>query len=270
VLAAPAAAGVVFQPEVIAGALVAFTAFCLAASGSYYLNDAMDVEADRLHPRKRHRPVASGLIPVPVALAVAVVLLVASIGVAALTGRSALVGAIFVYVLLTISYSLWLKHLPVIDIMVVAAGFIIRAAAGGFATGVELSDWFLIVASFGALFIVVGKRHAEIEALGGGGGAHRAVLEAYAPEFTRHVLAVASGITMIAYCLWAFEAGADMVSGLWHTFSIVPFVAVLLRYSMLVHGGEGGEPEEILLKDRGLQIMGLVWIALLAAAIRLG
>lgn len=269
VAAAPAAAGALLDPEVAARTVVAFVAFCLAASGTYYLNDAMDAEADRLHPRKRHRPIAAGLIPVRMGFGMAAVLLVAGVLVAAVVGPVSLAAAVLAYALLTVAYSLRLKHLAVVDVLVVAAGFVIRAAAGGFATGVALSDWFLIVASFGALFIVAGKRHAEVVAMGASSGSHRAVLDDYPPDFTRHVLGISSAVALVAYCLWAFQAptgpGRPLVM-----LSIVAFVGILLRYAMLVFSGHGGEPEELLLSDRGLQAAGVVWVALLGLGIALG
>lgn len=269
VAAAPAAAGALLDPEVAARTVVAFVAFCLAASGTYYLNDAMDAEADRLHPRKRHRPIAAGLIPVRMGFGMAAVLLVAGVLVAAVVGPISLAAAVLAYALLTVAYSLRLKHLAVVDVLVVAAGFVIRAAAGGFATGVALSDWFLIVASFGALFIVAGKRHAEVVAMGASSGSHRAVLDDYPPDFTRHVLGISSAVALIGYCLWAFQAptgpGRPLV-----TLSIVAFVGILLRYAMLVFSGHGGEPEELLLSDRGLQVAGVVWVALLGLGIAMG
>lgn len=270
VFAAPAAGGVLLQAEVLTAAATAFIAFCLAASGTYYLNDAVDAEGDRLHPRKRLRPVAAGEISVPAATAIGVVLLVLAVLVASLTARPAFAVALVVYVLLTVAYSLGLKHMPIVDIVVVAAGFVIRAAAGGLATGVPLSDWFLLVASFGALFIVTGKRHAEVQTMGAAGASHRTVLEVYTPEVTRHILTVASALTLITYCLWAVDVPGKGGGGVYYTLSIVPFVGILLRYAMLVFSGKGGEPEEILLGDRGLQLSGAVWVLLLSVAVALG
>lgn len=270
VFAAPAAGSVIADPSVVAAAVVAFIAFCLAASGTYYLNDAMDVAADRLHAKKRLRPVAAGIIPVGAAKIIAVALLVASVAAAAGTGRVGFVVVVVIYVALTILYSLWLKRLPVVDVMVVASGFILRAVGGGVATGIELSEWFLIVASFAALFVVTGKRHAEVSTLGGLGSAHRAVLTAYTPELTRHMMTVSATVTTLAYCLWAFEQPRVTAGGLLVMLSIIPFVMALFRYAMLVFAGQGGEPEEIVLSDRPLQLIGLLWLVLLAPGIWLG
>lgn len=267
VLAAPAAAGRLLAPEVWPLAALAFVAFCLASSATYLVNDVVDAAADRLHPRKRRRPVAAGLISPVVALGTAAVLVVLALATAAAAGSVPLVAAIGFYAALTLAYSLKLKQVPVLDIMIVAGGFVIRAVAGGLATGVALSEWFLIVASFGALFIVAAKRHAEVQQLGQGGEG-RAVLRTYTPEFTRHILTLSSGITIVGYCLWAFEA--EGAAALWTALSILPFVGILLRYAMLVEGGAGGEPEEIFLSQRELQLLGLVWVALLAVGVSVG
>jgi decaprenyl-phosphate phosphoribosyltransferase len=268
--AAPAAAGVLFVPATLGRVGVAFVAFCLASSGTYYLNDAMDAEADRLHPIKRHRPIAAGLISVRAGFGMAAALMLAALLVSLVLGSAEFTGAVALYLALTVSYSLWLKHLPVVDIVVVAAGFIIRAVAGGLAAGVPLSRWFLIVASFGALFIVTGKRHSEVATLGEGSRSHRAVLEAYTTAYTQHLLTIASGITIVAYCLWAFETQDLLPGGGWLTLSILPFVMVMLRYGMLVLAGRGGEPEEIVLKDREIQALGAAWAVLVLLGIYVG
>jgi decaprenyl-phosphate phosphoribosyltransferase len=270
VFAAPAAAGVLSEPDALRVTFTAFVAFCLAASGTYYLNDVVYVAADRAHPRKRLRPIAAGRVPLPAAVAVGILLLGSGLGLAAFTGSGGFLIAMATYVALTVGYTLWLKRLPVIEIMAVASGFIIRAAAGGLALDLPLSEWFLIVASFGALFVVTGKRHAELLTLGDSSATHRGVLSAYTVDFTRHVLTLSAGITLVAYCLWAFEPPRVEGGRLWVTLSIVPFVAAFLRYALLVLSGEGGEPEEVLLSDRALQGMGVVWVALLGTGIALG
>src|SRR5680860_526583 len=162
VLAAPAAAGVLTEGDVWPRVVVAFVAFCLAASGTYFFNDAMDADADRNHPTKRHRPVAAGHLGTGAAKAVGLVLLVAALAISAPIEGGRLLLVIAIYVALTVAYSSWLKREPVIDLAAVAAGFVLRAVAGGVAAGVPLSNWFLIVAGAGSLFIVAGKRHAEV------------------------------------------------------------------------------------------------------------
>jgi decaprenyl-phosphate phosphoribosyltransferase len=264
VFAAPAAAGVLDQRDALLQTLVAFVGFCLAASGTYFLNDANDAEADRLHPTKRMRPIAAGDLDVRTARVIAVVLILLSLAVTAPINDFKLMGVVAGYVLVTLAYTMWLKYEPVIDLAAVAAGFVFRAIAGGVATGVPLSDWFLIVAGAGSLFIVTGKRHAEQVELGSDSLEHRRTLGEYSTAFLGYVRAVASGVMITAYCLWAFENAAKTGDETWFRLSIVPFVIAVLRYALVVDQGGGGAPEEVVLSDRVLQIVGLIWVVIFA------
>ena len=268
VFAAPAAAGVLDQRDALLKTMVAFVGFCLAASGTYFLNDANDAEADRLHPTKRHRPIAAGDLDVRTARIMAVVLILLSLAVTAPINDFKLAGVVAGYVLVTISYTTWLKYEPVIDLAAVASGFVFRAIAGGVATGVPLSDWFLIVAGAGSLFIVTGKRHAEMVELGSDSFEHRRTLGEYSTAFLGYVRAVSSGVMITAYCLWAFENAAHTGDETWFRLSIVPFVIAVLRYALVVDQGGGGAPEEVVLSDRVLQIVGLVWLVTFALGVR--
>jgi decaprenyl-phosphate phosphoribosyltransferase len=268
VFAAPAAAGVLHERDALLQTLVAFVGFCLAASGTYFLNDANDAEADRLHPTKRRRPIAAGDLDVRTARIIAVVLILLSFLVTAPINDFKLTGVIAGYVLVTISYTMWLKYEPVIDLAAVAAGFVFRAIAGGVATSVRLSDWFLIVAGAGSLFIVTGKRHAEQVELGSDSFEHRRTLGEYSTAFLGYVRAVASGVMITAYCLWAFENAAHTGDDTWFRLSIVPFVIAVLRYALVVDQGGGGAPEEVVLSDRVLQIVGLIWLVTFALGVR--
>jgi decaprenyl-phosphate phosphoribosyltransferase len=259
VFAAPAAAGVLDQRDAIIQTLVAFVAFCLAASGTYFFNDALDAHVDRLHPTKQFRPVASGHISERLAKVVSLVLVLLAILVALPVQDGKLALVVAGYVVLTLSYSAWLKHEPVIDLGVVAAGFVIRAIAGGVATGVDISDWFLIVAGGASLVMVTGKRYAEQIEMGDAGGAHRATLTAYTRGYLSYVRAVASGVAIMAYCLWAFESAAQTGSQAWFEISIIPFVLAILRYAHVVEQGRGGAPEDVVLTDRVIQVLGLLW-----------
>ncbi len=185
VFAAPIAAGDARHASTMAKAGLAFVAFCLGASATYLLNDVRDVEADRRHPVKRNRPIAAGQVPVPVAYAIAAVLLVASIALAFATTIN-LGWTLLGYLALTTSYSLVLKREPILDIVAVAGCYVLRAVAGATATGLPISEWFFIVTSFGALMIVVGKRESELRSLGGEAGAIRATLNVYTVEFLRY------------------------------------------------------------------------------------
>jgi len=268
VFAAPAAAGVLDQRDAMLQTLVAFLGFCLAASGTYFLNDANDAEADRLHPTKRLRPVAAGDLDVRTARIIAAVLVMLALLVTAPINDFKLSGVIAAYVVITLSYTLWLKYEPVIDLAAVAAGFVLRAIAGGVATDVPLSDWFLIVAGAGSLFIVTGKRHAEQVELGSDSFEHRRTLGEYSTAFLGYVRAVASGVMITAYCLWAFENAASTGDETWFRLSIVPFVIAVLRYALVIDQGGGGAPEEVVLSDRVLQVVGLIWVITFALGVR--
>lgn len=259
VFAAPAAAGVLKYWDDLLPTLVAFVAFCLAASGTYFFNDALDAHADRLHPTKQFRPIAAGHISERAGKVWAGILVVAGILVALPVREGQLALVVAGYVALTLSYSLWLKHEPVIDLGVVAAGFVIRAIAGGVATGVQISDWFLIVAGGASLFMVTGKRYAEQIEMGDAGGAHRATLTAYTRGYLSFVRAVAAGVTITAYCLWAFENAANTGTQTWFEISIIPFVLAILRYAHVVEQGGGGAPEDVVLNDRVIQVLGVLW-----------
>lgn len=258
VFAAPAAAGVLGHPRDLVEALVAFLAFCLAASGTYLLNDAADVESDRRHPTKRLRPIAAGELAVRTARIGGAAMLAAGVAIGSVTGwRLPLV--VLTYVALTTAYSMWGKRIPVLDLGMVAAGFVLRTVAGAVAVDVPISVWFYIVASFGSLFVVAGKRHSEMVELGSAGAQVRSTLGVYSTSFLGYVRSVATGVTMVAYCLWAFEKSAGKAGFPWYEASIVPFVLAFLRYAFIVDRGEAGAPEEVVLGDRPLQAFGLAW-----------
>jgi decaprenyl-phosphate phosphoribosyltransferase len=260
VFAAPGAAGVLDQATPLRDTVLALVAFCLAASGTYYLNDARDVEADRRHPTKRRRPVAAGVVPVPMALAGSAVLIAAGIGLG-FAVRGPLGWTVLAYIALTTAYSTWLKHVAVVDAVAVSAGFVLRAIAGAAATGVPISEWFFIVASFGSLFMVSGKRGAEAAELGDDEAvAVRPSLAAYSPSFVAYLRSVSSSGVLLAYCLWAFEKAADAdLSVPYYQLSIIPFAMGVLRYALVLEQGRGSAPEEVVLSDRILQGIGLVW-----------
>jgi decaprenyl-phosphate phosphoribosyltransferase len=269
VLAAPAAAGVLDEGEYLGRTLLVLVAFCLAASGTYCINDAVDAEADRLHPVKRYRPVAAGEIAASSARAIGVVLVAAGIGVAALTGDWETPALVATYVALTTAYTIWLKHIAVVDIVTVAAGFVIRAVAGAVGTDIPVSDWYLIVASFGSLFLVAGKRSTELRL--DDAQDHRRSLADYSPMFLVYLRAVASGVTLLAYCLWAFEK-ADLADTSFPFFqlSVVPFALIVLRYALLLETEEVRGPEEILLADRQLQVVALMWAVIFGLGVYVG
>jgi decaprenyl-phosphate phosphoribosyltransferase len=261
VFAAPGAAGVLDDWPELGAALLAFVAFCLASSGIYLWNDVLDVDADRRHPTKRSRPIAAGQLGVGTAKVVGTVLLLAACAVAAGTGRWQTVAVVLTYVAATILYSAWLKHIAVVDLVVVAAGFVLRAAAGAVAVDVPMSKWFVLCTVFGSLFIVAGKRHAELGEIGEGAGEVRPTLETYTVGYLRGVLTLSCGAAIISYCLWALETKELADTQLpFYELSIVPMLTAMLRYLLLVEQGHGGAPEEVFAGDRVLQLLGLAWV----------
>lgn len=271
VAAAPGAAGVINETSAVTSTLAAFASFCLVASALYLHNDIADREADRRHPTKRYRPIASGAVPIPVAITAAVLLLGAGVAVA-LSVRWQLAAVVGLYAATTVTYSTWLKHIAVIDVAVVASGFVFRAVGGAVAVDVPISKWFLIVASFGSLFMVAGKRHAEYLTLDEDRALMRETLGTYSLAYLRYVWMMASAVVIAGYCLWAFEQAEIRLdrASIWYELSIVPFVLAILRYALLLDGGHGSEPEEIVLSDRTLQALGVAWAALFGVGVYLG
>ncbi len=269
VFAAPGAAGVLFEGRHVLEALVAFVAFSLAASGTYYLNDAGDVEADRRHPTKRFRPIAAGEVPLTLARVLGPLLIVGGIAVS-FAAKWELAVVVACYVTLTTAYTYWLKHLVLFDIVAVAAGFVLRAIGGAAATHVEVSNWFFIVATFGSLFMVAGKRHAEVRTVGAGGST-RAILSDYSESYLEFIRSASTAVVLVSYCLWAFEKAAEETGTTIPFFqlSIVPFALAILRYALLVDRGEGGAPEDVVFGDRVLLGIGAVWALLFGLGLHL-
>jgi decaprenyl-phosphate phosphoribosyltransferase len=174
-------------------------------------------------------------------------------------------------VAVTVSYSAFLKNHAVIDLIAVASGFVIRAIAGAEAAGVPMSTWFLLCTSCGSLFIVTGKRYAELRDLGDQAPSTRSTLSQYSLGYLRIVLSVSVGATLVAYCTWAFDT-KEISGGSWpfYELSIVPMLAALLRYLLVLEQGQGGAPEEVFAADRVLQLMGLIWLALFGLGVYVG
>ena len=242
--------------------LLAFVVFSMIASGTYLVNDSVDVEADRRHPTKRNRPIAAGIVPIPVAAVAAVVLGVGGLALGFTISWQFCVIAV-IYAVQTTLYSFWLKNEPVLDLVALSGGFILRLLAGAYAVSVDISEWFFIISCFGALFIAVGKRLAEKRELEGRTEGIRKTLGIYNENYLRFLQAVSAGIVLVAYVQWAFERANEATTAeTWFLVSILPFLVAILRYGLLVELGKGSAPEELLLSDRQLQIVGLVWAAL--------
>ncbi|MGV0810350.1 decaprenyl-phosphate phosphoribosyltransferase [Mycolicibacterium boenickei] len=277
VLAAPLAAvgsGIEYDyADLAIKVSIAFVVFCLAASSIYLINDARDVEADRAHPTKRFRPIAAGVVPAGLAYALAIVLGLASLGISwLLTPNLAVVMA--VYIAIQLAYCFGLKHQAVLDICIVSSGFLIRAIAGGVAADIPLSQWFLLVMAFGSLFMAAGKRYAELQLAERTGAKIRKSLERYTSSYLRFVWTLSATAVVICYGLWAFgrdsandPLGIDGQDASWYAITMVPWTIAILRYAVDIDGGIAGEPEEIALKDRVLQVLFLAWIGTIGAAI---
>lgn len=264
VLAAPLAAGRVFDLEILMPALAAFGIFCAISSAVYLVNDVADREADRVHPVKQHRPIAAGELSIRTAIVAAVGLALVALG-AALAVEPRLAAVVAGYALVQVGYSVWFKHEPVLDLGVVTLGFLLRAVAGGVAADLYISRWFFMVAGFGALFIVAGKRYSELHTLGTEAGTRRTLVR-YTATYLRFVWSIAAGVTVTAYSLWAFEKdpGAPWP---WYELSIAPFVVGMLRYAVDIDAGRAAEPEDIVWVDRILQAIGVVWLVLVCAGV---
>ena len=266
VFMAPAAAGVLGHWHTTVRVVGAFLVFCVVASGTYLVNDVLDADSDRFHPTKRLRPVASGALRPGVAVGTGVGLIAIGIAAALAIGPWGFAVVVASYIGLSIAYSLRLKREPVVELAVVAAGFVLRAIAGGVVAQVHLSNWFLVFTSFAALFVVTGKRYAEHERLGDERGVHRSVLDEYTESYLRSILTIAASVTVATYCLWAFDRTGLLAAGhhvVWIELTVVPLVLSVLHIFRLLDAGHGGEPEQLVLRDHVLQGYAGLWLVLI-------
>ena len=247
-----------------------FVAFCLLSGAVYLINDLADVENDRLHPLKRSRPIASGrLKPGAAKVAAVVAAALALAGGFALDWRFGVIG--LGYFVMQLAYSFKLKHMVVLDVMTVAAGFALRAVAGTVLVHVTISPWLFVCTILFALFIALAKRRHELLFLEGGGAAHRSVLEMYSEALLDQMMAVATSSTVIAYCLYTIAPETVAKFGTHNLMLTVPFVLYgVYRYLYLVYRKEmGGAPEKVLLTDVPLMVDGLLWMASVVAVLYL-
>jgi decaprenyl-phosphate phosphoribosyltransferase len=265
VFAAPCAAGVIDRPQVALRAFAAFLVMCLISSATYLVNDVRDREQDRQHPRKRSRPVACGALSSRAALWLASALAMTGV-LAAIVVAPGLGGVACVYLVLTAGYSLWLRHVIVADILVIAAGFVLRAVAGGVATDIYLSRWFVIVTACCAVYLVAAKRYAEL-CEPTDANHIRATLRLYTPESLRLTLLATATLAGFAYAGWAFTRPSHVV---WYGLSIVPLLLWLGRYASLIGAGAGQAPEELILGDGTLLALGAIWSLLFLGGVYVG
>ncbi|MCO4770750.1 MAG: decaprenyl-phosphate phosphoribosyltransferase [Deltaproteobacteria bacterium] len=229
--------------------VIGFALFCAISSSGYLVNDLRDVEADRLHPKKSKRPIAAGEVPIWAAWALAAVLMTGGVAGGFLLKTGFGIAALS-YLVVTLTYSTFFKHTVLLDVMLIATGFVLRAVAGAEAIPVPSSPWFLTCTAFGALFIGFSKRLAEIRDLGDAAGAHRKILDEYSIPMLEQFISIMTGCAIISYALYAVDSGHG--PGMLLT---VPFVIYgVMRVMYLVEKGEGGAPEMMLLRDWPLQV----------------
>jgi decaprenyl-phosphate phosphoribosyltransferase len=267
VATAPLAAGRLLELPILGRVGLAFVAFCLVSACVYLINDVRDVAEDRLHPKKRFRPIAAGELKPARALVLATVTGVAGLSLA-FAVATALGVTLVIYLGLQVLYSAFLKHLPVVDLAMVASGFLLRAIAGGVAADIPLSQWFLLVAAFGSFFMVAGKRYSEMKQVGGDAGTRRS-LTRYSESYLRFAWMLAAVMVLISYSLWAFNTPATQpFLGIpWTAISIAPFTLGLLQYALEVDSGNAGEPEEVVLHDHVLQGIGAIWLVVISVGV---
>jgi len=251
--------------DALEGALTAFLVFCMASSAVYLFNDLCDREADRAHPVKRNRPIASGLLS-PSTATTAAGLLLTGAGLLAATRGLALVLVVLAYVGIQVVYCLGMKHEPVLELASVTSGFLLRAVAGGVAAGIPLSHWFLLTAGFGSLFVAAGKRYGEALRGERTGCSVRQVVASYSTSYLRFVWTLAATVVVATYAQWAFEVNTTTGS-VWSLVSTVPFVLAVLRYAVVVDAGEGEEPETAVLGNLALLSLGALWGCTLVLAV---
>ena len=268
VFAAPLAGASLGRRDGLAYALVAAAAFGFASVAVYFVNDVADAERDRLHPRKRHRPVASGELPKPHAVVLGVGCALAGLAAGLLIAEPLLIATVAAYLGLSFLYSWKLKQIPVIELLFLASGFLLRVLGGAAATRVPPSGWFLLVCSLGALGVALAKRYSELTSLGAEAVAHRPVMRWYRPAALR-LSQIAVGAGMIAaYLAWA--ASENPEARFWHLASALPLAAALVRFGYLTgrRTENGSAPvEDLLTRDGPMLACEACWLALFVAGL---
>jgi decaprenyl-phosphate phosphoribosyltransferase len=263
VFAAPLAGASLGRDDGLGYALAAAAAFTAASAAVYFVNDVADAERDRQHPVKRFRAVASGRLPRVHALAVAVLCIAASLAVGFWIGEPRLSAVIGAYLVFSVLYSAVLKHVPVVELAFVAAGFVLRALGGAIATHVPPSAWFLLVCSLGALMVAIAKRYTELAALDGNAARHRPVMRWYTPAMLRLGQRIVAGAMIVAYLLWATAERDPWMAG-WHLASAVALGLALVRFDQLSGQAEGRPVEDLIIRDRLMNYCELAWLAMFA------
>jgi decaprenyl-phosphate phosphoribosyltransferase len=265
VFAAPLAGATLGRDDGLGYALVAAAAFGCASVAVYLANDVADAERDRRHPRKRHRPVAAGDLPKSHAITLSTVSAAAGITAGVAISEPLLTASVGGYLGISFLYSGLLKHIPVVELCLVASGFLLRVLGGAAATHVRPSGWFLLVCSLGAFGVAVAKRYTELTSLGAEAIAHRPVMRRYRAGALR-LAQLAAGTAMIG-CYLAWAAGQPPGAARWHLASGLPLAAALVRFGILTGRGTATPVEDLLTRDRPMMACELAWLGLFAAGL---
>lgn len=251
----------------IGNALLTFGLLCMMASAVYIMNDLSDIEADRQHPKKKHRPLPAGTLNPMVAATAGIVLAIGSL-IGGYLINPWLAVILFAYLIKQVAYTFWLKHVVLLDVLILSFGFVLRIAAGAVAIDViRFSPWLYVFGGFLALFMFLGKRRQELVLLGDAAGSHRKVLQEYNLDLLDRLLGIVTTSAIVSYSLYTFLS--ENTSGNYLMMLTIPLVLYgIFRYMYLIHvRGEGGAPEEILLRDRPMQINLVIWAILVVVAI---
>jgi decaprenyl-phosphate phosphoribosyltransferase len=269
VFAAPLAGASLGRDDGLGYALVAFAAFVAASSAVYFVNDVLDAERDRRHPYKRYRAVAAGTLRKSHALVIAAACAAIAMAAGFWIGEPGLTAAIGGYLVLSFGYTLGLKHVPVLELTLVASGFVLRALGGAAATRVPPSGWFLVVCSLGALMVAVAKRSMELAMLGAGAAAHRPAMRWYTAAWLRLSQRFLSVAMVVAYVLWAAGEQTSWATA-WHLASALPLAAALARFGRLSKGVASKPVEDLIARDPVMVCCELLWLLTFAAGLGAG
>jgi decaprenyl-phosphate phosphoribosyltransferase len=260
VLAVPLSAGELTESKTLGRTALAVLAMTMLSAATYCGNDARDAFSDRMHPQKKHRPLASGAVEVRTAIVLAVFLAAGGLTITAMLSNMLLL-VCTCYLLVQVAYTLGLKHVQLADITCIALGFVLRAFAGGAVTNLPVSSAFVIVVSATSFFVASAKRGSEIDRVNADSGTRR-VLATYSPEYLRLLWSSSMTISIIAYVIWSSEIPEQPVLA---QLTVAPFALALLRYASHVTAGDAEEPERVVTKDRVLLALALIWACIFAA-----
>jgi decaprenyl-phosphate phosphoribosyltransferase len=266
VFAAPLAGDTVGRRDGFWYALIAAVAFVAASSAVYLVNDVVDAERDRSHPYKRFRPIAAGRLPERHAIAIAVVFVLGAIGAGFAIGEFGLSVTVGVYLVISFLYSAGLKHVPVVELICVASGFVLRVIGGAAATHVPPSGWFLLVCSLGALMVAIAKRYTELTVLAADAAKHRPAMRGYSARMLRLSQRAVCATMIVSYLLWAAtEPTAKM--RIWHLISSIALAAALVRFDRMTARATSKPVEDLISRDLVMVISELAWLVLFAAGL---